>query len=58
MFDPLGAEALWNHNDPSLHIEAQGHLGTALLVLLPNGDKKLIFQQRRAFHIHPKPEGE
>lgn len=58
MFDPLGAEALGNHHDSSLDIEAQGHLGTALVVLLPNGYEHLVLQHGRRFQIHPKAETE
>lgn len=54
MFDPLGAEALGNHHDSSLDIEAQGHLGTALVVPLPNGYEHLVLQHGRTFQIHPK----
>lgn len=57
MFDPLRAEALWNHHNSSLHIEAQRHLGTALIVLLSNRCEKLILQQRRTFHIDPNQIG-
>lgn len=53
VFDPLGAEALGNHHDSSLDIEAQGHLGTALVVLLPNGYEHLVLQHGRRFQIHP-----
>ena len=54
VLDPLWVEALGNHDDSSLHVEAQSHLGTALVVLPPNGYKQLILQQGRTFQIHPK----
>lgn len=58
MFDPLRAEALGDHYDSPLDIEAQSHLGTTLVVPFPNGYKQLILQQGRTFHIHPKPKTE
>ncbi len=58
MFDPRGTEALGDHYDSSLGIEAQSHLGTTLVVLFPNGYKQLVLQQGGTFHIHPKPETE
>lgn len=56
MFDPLRAEALGNHNNPSLHIEAQSHLSTAFVVLFPDGYKEFILQQGGTFQVHPEPE--
>lgn len=58
VFDPLRAEALGDHYDSSLDIEAQSHLGTALVVLFPDGYKQLILQHGRTFQIHPKPKAE
>ena len=55
MFDPLRVEALGDHYDTPLDIEAQSHLGTTLVVLFPDGYKKLVLQQGRTLHIHPKP---
>lgn len=54
MFDPLRVEALWDHYNSSLYVEAQGHLGTTFVVFFPNGYKHLIVQQRRTFQIHPR----
>lgn len=54
VFDPLQVEALGDDYDPPLGIEAQSHLGTALVVLFPDGHKHLILQQGRAFQIHPE----
>lgn len=56
MFDPLRVEALWDHYNSSLYVEAQGHLGTTFVVFFPNGYKHLIVQQRRTFQIHPIKE--
>lgn len=56
VFYPPRAEALRDHYHASLYIEAQSHLGTALVVLFPNGYKQLILQQGRTFQIHPKPK--
>lgn len=53
MLDPLQVEALGDDNHSPLGIEAQSHLGSALVVLFPNGYEKLILQQGRAFQIHP-----
>lgn len=58
VLNPLGTEALGDHYDSSLDVEAQSHLGTALVVLFPNGYKQLILQQGRTFHIYPRPETE
>lgn len=53
MLDPLRVEALGDHNDSSLSVEAQGHLGAALVVLSPNRHKELILQQGGTFYVHP-----
>lgn len=53
VLNPLQVEALGDDYHPPLDIEAQSHLGTALLVLFPNGYEHLILQHRRAFQIHP-----
>lgn len=53
VLDPLGAEALGDHGDSSLDVEAQSHLSRTLVVLFPNRHKQLVFQHGRTFHIHP-----
>ena len=47
--DALWAEALGDHHHPALYVEAQRHLGTALLILPPDGHQQLVFQQGRTF---------
>lgn len=54
VFDSLQVEALGDDYHPPLGIEAQSHLGTALVVLFPDGYEHLILQQGRAFQIHPE----
>ena len=51
--DPVRAEALGDDHHASLDVEAQGHLGAALVVLSPDGDQDLVLQERRAFQVHP-----
>ena len=47
--DALWAEALGDHHHPALYVEAQRHLGAALLILPPDGHQQLVFQQGRTF---------
>lgn len=56
VLDPLRVEALGDHNDSSLSVEVQGHLGAALVVLSPNRHKELILQQGGTFYVHPEQE--
>lgn len=53
VLNPLQVEALGDDYHPPLGIEAQSHLGTALVVLFPNGYEQLILQHGGAFQIHP-----
>lgn len=58
VLDPLRVKALWDHNDSSLHVKAQGNLGTALFVLFSNRHEELILQQGGAFYVHPEQEAQ
>lgn len=56
VLDPLKVKTLGNHNDSSLNIEAQSHLGATLVVLSPDRHQELILQQGRTFCIYPEQE--
>lgn len=58
VLDPLRVEALGDHNDSSLSVEAQGHLGAALVVLSPDRHKELILQQGGTFYVYPEQEAQ
>lgn len=47
VLDPFKVKTLGDHNDSSLNIKAQSHLGTALVVLSPNRYQDLLLQQGR-----------
>lgn len=54
VFDSLMVEALGDHDNTSLDIEAQSHLSTALVVLFPNRHKDLVLQEWGTCYIHPR----
>lgn len=54
VLNPFMAEALRNHYDTSLYIEAEGHLSSALVVLFRNGLQQLILQEGRTLQVNPE----